>query len=355
MVVSEDCSIKSPIANRFTETLRMLCPPTAIEWMPDRMSQLFREITHEWSSQPWEGKYPFESGICSNLTPIEMSMSISENQDSLLRFLTQPCDPHSSRLQNLHLGASRAIDLVKALSNETTANWFNELLSDYLGWKRSIPGGNFFIWIGCEALKSQRIILKLYVNPWFSMRYRGFPAVIRAFELCSFGSECLEIGRFFYTSDKSVPLIIGLDLDDRGLVCLKVYWASSHMTVAKSERILEEYGTSQQREVWEWIKSDLDLHLSDTRNQEIHFGVRFVPHQATPTVKVNLFCKHFFSSDSDVLDTLFEGAQKFGSDLSRVRRVLHGVCSDQPDENKVELFNFLGIGESKLDVYFRPW
>lgn len=349
----KEWSSKTTVANRFDDVLQVLCPISVKEWLPNKLSQIFREITREWSQYPWRGKYQFKSGICPDSSPIEMSLSFTENQDSLLRFLTQTYDPSLSRHHNLRLSRLRALNLAKVLVNDSTVRWFDLLLKDYTGWKED-PKGNFFIWIGCEALKSQCLKLKIYINPWFSLKYTGFPAIVRAFELCSIGREGLEIGRILQII-KCLPIIIGLDFDNSGLTCLKIYFATRHMAVAKSEKLLEEYGTPKQNKVWNWIQPALSLHSTNTENQEIHFAMKFTPHQLFPTVKVNMFCQHFFSSDLHVAETLSEGIKKFGYDLSQVKLLLHTVFNNQPDEKKVDMFNFLGIGESKLDVYFRPW
>jgi len=344
---------KTTVASRFDSILEMLYPTSVKKWMPSTLSQIFREITREWSLLPWRGKYQFKSGICPDSSPIEMSLSFTENQESLLRFLTQTYDPSLPRHHNLRLARLRALNLVKALVNDSTFRWFDVFLKDYDGWKEA-PKGNFFIWIGCEALKAQSLKLKIYINPWFSLKYSGFPAIVRAFELCSIGREGLEIGHMLQII-KRLPIIIGLDFDKPGLTDLKIYFATRHEAVAKSEKLLEEYGTPKQKKVWDWIKSVLSLQSTNTENQEIHFAMRFTPHQLFPTVKVNMFCQHFFSSDCHVVETLSEGIKKFGYDLSHVKLLVDTVFNNQLDEKKVDMFNFIGIGESKLDVYFRPW
>ncbi len=232
----------------------------------------------------------------------------------------------------------------------------DDLLRDYPDHEGDVPKGNFFIWVGCEALVSQRLDLKFYINPWFSQNHQGVPAILRALEVCSLGGKCLgDLTRVVDIVGESFPQIIGLDFDERGLTSLKTYFVSNRMTRAKFSRLLRTFGTPEQSEHWRWIDTVLGSRIGNFDNRQVVVSVRFAPGQPTPNVKPYLFCPHFFLSDHHVMDFVHRVSREHGSNSPQVKQLERAVFGDKPNESRVDLFNHIGIGQSRIDVYFRPW
>lgn len=74
-----------------------------------------------------------------------------------------------------------------------------------------------------------------------------------------------------------------------------------------------------------------------------------------PEIKLNLFCKDFFPSDSFIIEYLKKITKFNYIQSTRINNLVNVLFHKKPSLNSVDYFNFIGIDRSKITLYFKPW
>jgi hypothetical protein len=293
---------------------------------------------------------PFSSGIAADGTPIELSVTVGAREPAAVRFLVQPTPNTPDGMPALRramtalardVGCRETLPLMEALLDSLTAG-------------QASHRGNFVAWLGLQQKGSAPPALKVYYNPWAYCLGSPVEWLFAVSRWTPWLAEGLAtLGEMFRLLPAAAPMILGLDADARGLDCVKVYFMTNTADPCVVAPLLARWGTATQRRVWALAQTEPGwerrYHAAGT---EVDLAMRIRDNEPV-TLKVNLFCPHLFSDDAEALRAIAKWAQE-GYGLTTELTWL----ADALERTRVgagRRFNFVGLGEEKLDVYFRPW
>lgn len=292
---------------------------------------------------------PFDSGVAPDRVPLELSVTLGVARPAALRFLVQP-EPNTlagNRALRLRLAA-----LARALGCEETLPLLLAILDALLD-DETPPRGNFSAWLGLQQTATAPASLKVYYNPWAHRQWSPGEWLVRASSFIPGLDEALVAWREMMPHlPSSAPMILGLDADARGVHGVKVYLTTQMLGPHDLDGLLAGWGTPAQQRVWPLVQSEPCWGRAAGQGVEVHFALR-VSGEGDVSLKLNLFCPHVFGDDAEALGAVRRWArQGYGlqSDLCWLAAALDGTRL-APGAR----LNFVGLGEDKLDVYFRPW
>jgi hypothetical protein len=293
---------------------------------------------------------PFDSGVAPGRVPLELSVTLGAAGPGALRFLVQP-EPNT--LAGNRALRPRVAALARALGCEDTLPLLLAIMDALLD-DETPPRGNFSAWLGLQQTPTAPASLKAYFNPWAHRQWSPGEWLVRAGSFIPGLDEALVAwSEMMPHLPPAAPMILGLDADARGLQGVKVYLTTRMLGPHDLDGLLAGWGTPAQQRVWPWVQAE-PCWARDAAGQsvEVHFAMR-ARGEGDVSLKLNLFCPHVFADDADALRAVRLWAQQgyeLPGDLDWFAAALDGTRL-APGAR----LNFVGLGEDKLDVYFRPW
>ncbi|MGQ9682240.1 MAG: tryptophan dimethylallyltransferase family protein [Anaerolineae bacterium] len=299
---------------------------------------------------PVTSRPPFDSGIGPDGSPLELSVTLGVEGPAAVRFLVQPAP--NTQAGNIAL-RQRMAAFAHGLGCGESLPLMEAILDSLMDGQTSLRG-NFMAWLGLQQKRSGPPSLKAYFNPWASGRWSPVQWLFVAGNFVPGLTEGLaSLSEMFQHLPAAAPAILGLDADRRGLQDVKVYFVTHTSDPSMLDPLLERWGTSRQRRTWSLAQAEPCWRAPcGSAKVELDVAMRIRADEPV-SIKVNLFCPQAFADDAAVLRAVARWAREgyaLPTDLAWLSSAL--------ESTRVGLdrrINFVGLGEDKMDVYFRPW
>lgn len=305
------------------------------------LQRAFYQVTKEWSEYDANSEVPIASGITMDGIPVEISTkSLIESKYNRLRFIAQPGRPGVSLANDLPFVRQRALEFASAYGGVGAASFVAAAMDCYPCDYRQTITGNFFLWLGLDFRGHKPPLVKLYLNPWASLpELQGAPVIDRLVRISGFESAIPALQGLLACSAKPVIHIIGLNLDSDGVASLKLYFVLSNASVPTLLEIADVFSDSG------GFSNALRCATTYCTKKvgQVHGSLIWDRGTKSPYFRANLFCPHWFSSDTDVLlaATALLGGRKAWAELA-----------DDPMSAK-RWYTFLGIDDAGVILYSR--
>lgn len=295
-------------AEAFDQTLETL---EASEPMAAVLRRAFTEIATEWAQVDLRDPLPFSSGVCSDGSPLEMSLRVRTDGRRSLRFIAQPCDPERASEHRAPWEASRARSFLARWGGPESLEHLDAALALYPTGPDPTFTGNFRFWLGLAADEEGQPAAKLYFNPWACLPdSRGALAL---HVLSAAGNPPVPLERLLPWLRPDVgatPHIVGWNVVGDRIGPVKLY-----LQAVFGAHTLAEVAPAAWT-AWRRLRPEAPV-VSMRPRGEVHLALVQGP-RGEDLTRLNLFCPDWFRSDEDVVEALRVRSPGAATVLSRL-------------------------------------
>jgi hypothetical protein len=263
-----------------------------------------------------------------------------EVSEARLRFIAQPGRPNVPLSEDRLFLGRRALEFTAAWGGVGAASVVAAALEFYPRDRWAAPAGNFFLWLGLDFQGSATPLVKLYLNPWASLpEFRGMCVIDRFIRMAGFDSVLPALQRLLDFPVAPLVHIVGLNLDNVGIVAVKVYFVLAGASVSTLLTIAAAFQGSDS------FVFALNRATSNCKRQtgQVHGALVWHRGETCPSFRASLFCPDWFASDADVV---LASAAAFGGHPTWLARLGKAI----PGEH---WFTFLGLDRAGVVLYSR--
>lgn len=340
-------AFSTPRQTQAPDSWRTAVEQSVAPFLGDSTSKLlaaFDQVANRWGHLSPQQGLPFDSGVCPDGSPVELSVQWNRDRQRQVRFIAQPADPSASASANLdHMRQCALQFLINRNNNAAHAQLSRmlELFPDGLG-SDSVPAGNFFLWLGLAVAEDGREETKVYLNPWAALEdHQGAYLVYRALEEAQLGTAALPWISRVIDETGMIPLIVGLNFNSQGLKSTKIYFGRADVDAEILKRMRLTWPGSTTDDAW---GASFDRAISEATRGEVHIGLEYRSADVPPALRFNLLCQDWFLNDAAVLSAL--DGELSQSALSEAA----SLCSGWQSQRR---FNFLGLDGRRATLYFK--
>ncbi|MGA5764226.1 hypothetical protein [Nonomuraea bangladeshensis] len=303
------------------------------------LGSVFDSMTEAWSGSAVEDPRCFETGICPDGGPAELSIRAGSRNTVEIRFI---CQSHVPLTPSVWPSMSRvALDCLVRWTGRRAAEHAQRILArqGLLEGGRAVGSGNLRLWLGA-GIRASGLVAKLYVNPWYATpELRGFPAVHSALDFLLPEADPLRWFDRLLTAAPNLSLnFFGLNFQDQGPSAGKAYFASQ-LTGTELLALIKEFGGCSLPDP----VADR-LGARGFERGEVHLTLLFTRGRDEPELSINLFCPHWYCSRDDLIQELRVLAPENDEFIGRIVR----AQTNWPAERS---FSFLGFAPSGITAY----
>ena len=323
---------------------------------------LYYMLTKESLSLPINAPIPKFSTINHDGMPIEISLSVGENQPGNLRILTEIGVPGASLPTRINQTCMRLneildyLDMKDAGSEVTLA--FKTLLprdpSALTGWR----GG---IWIGAGFSPDGRTGIKLYVNAAdgpVTERWKKMGLLLKELGWTHTFGALLRISSAI--PEYAIPLGIAIDLTPKGIGKVKFYFRSFNYSPAFIESVLTSANLSYHIGHFFRFVDRICLENPSFPPSSVIVSAEFSNgNTGDMDIKIDICAHCLFSSDQRAQSAVYGILKDSDLNRSRYNAVLDELSYNSLSAFKLNHHAFLGMGYShkkgsRLNIYLKP-
>ena len=338
-------AFSTPRQTQAPDTWRTAVERSVAPFLGDSTSKLlaaFDQVADRWGYLYPQKGLPFDSGVCPDGSPVELSLQWNRDQQRQVRFIAQPADPGALASANLDHMRSCALQFLSNRNNDVAREQLSRMLELFPDGSGPIPAGNFFLWLGLAVAEDGREETKVYLNPWAALEeYQGAYVIYRALEEAQLGPTALPWISRVIDETGMIPLIVGLNFNSQGLKSTKVYFGRRDVEAELLKRIRLSWPNGETDDAWQ---ASLETSITAAGRGEVHIGLEYRSAGVPPALRFNLLCQDWFLNDAAVLSAL--DGMLSPSALSEAASLCNGWGSQRR-------FNFLGLDGRRATLYLK--
>ena len=301
----------------------------------DLLVRAHADIAREWATMPAYGPMPFDSGVCSDGSPVEVSIRIGRQGQTDARFIAQPFDPGVPADLQAAWAADRTQAFASSWAGPEAAARVVEALRIYPREADPSFSGNFWIWLGLATDAAGQHAGKIYFNPWAcGLESRGALALHHLLSCAGMSSDALrQMFPWLAPEIGGMPHIVGWNLVGDRITSVKLYLQGDFDTDTLERMTADPHQPSSN--AWTpWIGAAVPMRP----HGEVHVAL-VCRSDSAPVWRLSLLCSDWFRSDADALAALqslfsqwsvdiWEGIGKLCRQTRRRGRVINFVTVD---------------------------
>jgi hypothetical protein len=301
----------------------------------------FTDIAAEWMNLPSDGPMPFQSGVCPDGSPLELSIQFNQNGSVQVRFIAQPGNPDLPVESQVDWSIGRVVDFVKQWGGVGTEGMIQEALSIYPVHNDPWFSGNFRYWLGLSTDTAGAHMAKVYFNPWAcKSEFSGAYAIYHLLKSAGADTGVLQsMTRWVNPEIGATPHIVGFNLRENHISSVKLY-LQAVWNRATLNRLVHETAMDPMQ-----LQTQTEIRMRP--RGEVHLAIVCRPGCA-PSVRFNLYCPDWFDSDLDAIAMLPESlASASAGTLEGIRQ----LCRKNSLPGR--RINFIGLDRDTATIYLK--
>ena len=323
--------------------------------------QLFDALTKETLSYPLIEILPPFSWICEDGTPIQFSVSLTQHTRSMIRYVTEMCNPVMSlpaRVNYTRKNIPMILELINADHLTSRIIKITDILlpSSHLSSNPSLFG----IWIGVQHQVNGITNLKFYfnlmektTNPWSMFR-----EILQLLELSHLEEDIINVERAFRRSCH--PNSVGIECSSNGIEKVKLYlrvydlsWENIQVFIKNRKWNRFE---SSSRAFHEIVLNKLERIVPFSMVLCIGFSAI---NRGSYDFKLEVGPQYYVKDDLGVYKDIHDLAHILKFDVKPYVQILNIFSNGVLKKGKILYHDILGIGfnsqmEPRVNIYLRP-